>query len=79
MNQQSKTLLNAIACIVIFVAFMGIFSALGIVMLVVGIYWAFQLAFTAYWWVSLIVMIGLLAAYVIGLVTALHYIERKTI
>lgn len=77
MNPSYRTIINIAVCVAVFVTFMGIFGALGIALLVIGIFWAFQFAFTSMWWLSLIIMIALLAVYVVGLVMALEFIERK--
>lgn len=78
MNLSFRTIINIAVCVAVFVAFMGIFGALGIILLVVGIYWAFQLAFSPLWWVSIIIMLAVLVVYVVALVVSLEFIERKS-
>lgn len=77
MQRKNNTIWRIIGMCVAFVAFMGIFGALGVAMLVVGIYWAFQVFFSVGWWASLLIMFGLLAVYVTALSFALELIRGE--
>jgi hypothetical protein len=79
MIPKSKTIIGAFAIVAVFVSFLALFSTLALVLVVVGIYWAFQLFFAVGWWAALLVMIGVLALYALALSLALEFIERKTI
>jgi hypothetical protein len=71
--------MGALAIVLIFVFFMAFFGTLALTLVVVGIYWAFQLFFSVGWWAALLVMVGVLAIYAAALSVALEFIERKTI
>ena len=77
MQQKNNTIWRIIGLCVAFVAFMGIFGAIGGAMLIVGIYWAFELFFSVGWWASLIVMLCLLALYATALSFALELLRGE--
>lgn len=79
MIPKSKTIMGALAIVLIFVIFLALFGTLALTLCVLGIYWAFQLFFSTGWWAALLVMVGVLAVYAAALSIALEFIERKTI
>lgn len=79
MFPKSKTIMGALAIVLVFVTFLALFSTLALTLVVIGIYWAFQLFFSVGWWAALLVMVGVLAIYAAALSIALEFIERKTL
>lgn len=77
MQRKNNTLWRTLGIALAFVAFLMIFGALGVAMLIVGIYWAFQVFFSVGWWASLLIMFGLLAVYVTALSFALELIRGE--
>lgn len=77
MGSKSSTLIHAIGVILVFGTFMAIFAGIAIALMVVGIFWAFQLFFTVGWWATLLVFIALLAAYATALSFGLALLERN--
>lgn len=67
MNQQNNTIIRKIGAIIAFSAFMAIFSGIAIALMVVGMYWAFQLWFSVGWWATTLCWLGLMALYVVAL------------
>jgi len=78
MNRKHNTLKHEIATILVFIAFVGFFSVLAIMLCIIGTIWAFQLYFSSGWWAALLVMGGMLAIYAFTLSIALEFIERKS-
>ena len=77
MGSKTSTLIHAIGVIIVFSTFMAIFAGIAIALMVVGIFWAFQLFFTVGWWATSLVFIALLAAYATALSFGLALLERK--
>lgn len=77
MGSKTSTLIHAIGVILVFSTFMAIFAGIAIALMVVGIFWAFQLFFSVGWWATLLVFIALLAAYATALSFGLALLERK--
>lgn len=77
MGSKNNTLIHAIGVILVFSTFMAIFAGIAIALMVVGIFWAFQLFFSIGWWATLLVFIALLAAYATALSFGLALLERK--
>ena len=77
MGSRNSTFIHKVGVILVFSAFMAIFAGIAIALMVVGIFWAFQLFFTVGWWATLLVFIALLAAYATALSFGLELLERK--
>lgn len=77
MQSKKHTLWHTMGIVLAFVSFLMIFGALGVAMLIIGIYWAFQVFFTVGWWASLLIMLGLLVVYVTALSFALELIRGE--
>lgn len=77
MKPQNRTLKHVVVCALVFSTFVCIFSAIGMAIMLVGIYWAFQVFFTVDWWASLLVIFGLLVAYITALSFALELLRGE--
>jgi hypothetical protein len=77
MQRKNNTLKHFLVCALVFALFLSIFSGLGLLIMVVGIYWAFQLFFSVGWWAALGVVIVLLVVYVTALAFALELIKGE--
>lgn len=77
MNHKNNTFRHVILCALVFVLFACIFSGLGLALLVIGIYWAFQVFFSVGWWASLLIIFGVLVVYVTALSFALELIKGE--
>lgn len=64
METKNNTFIHAVGFIVACVAFMGLFGAISLAIMFIGIYWAFQLTFTVGWWAGAVTYISLLLAYI---------------
>lgn len=64
METKSNTLAYTIGFVLAFTAFLGLFGAISLATMFIGIYWAFQLTFTVGWWAGAITYISLLVAYI---------------
>lgn len=76
MGRKNNTLIHTIGVILVFSTFMAIFAGIAIALMVVGIFWAFQLFFTVGWWATLLVYIALLAAYATALSFGLELLRK---
>lgn len=76
MKPQNRTLIHALATIVVFGTFLAIFAGVSVALMIVGILWAFQLLFTVGWWATLAAFIVLLVMYVTVLSFGLELMER---
>ena len=67
MENKKSTLIEFAATVIIFLALLGLLGALAVAIMVVGIYWAFEIVFSVGWWASLLVMVGVAAVYLVAL------------
>lgn len=67
MQTKSDTLIHYAATFIIALAFMGMLGALAVGLMVVGIYWAFEIIFSVGWWASLLVMVAVAGLYLAAL------------
>lgn len=77
MQRKKMTIWRIIGIALAFVAFFLVFAAIGVAMLIVGIYWAFQTFFDGNWWLALLIMLGLLAIYATALSFALELLRGE--
>ena len=75
MNRKNHTIWRTLGIAGAFVAFLCIFGVLGVAMMIVGIYWAFETFFSVGWWCSVLIMLGLLVVYVTALSFALELLR----
>jgi len=67
MQSKTNTLMHTFGFVLAFTAFMGLFGAISLALMFIGIYWAFQLTFSVGWWAGAVTFITLLAVYITAL------------
>lgn len=77
MQRKNNTFMRKCGTVIVFAAFMGIFAGIAVLLMFVGIYWAFQLFFSATWWVGLLVFGALLVAYIMALRFGLKLLRKE--
>lgn len=76
MQTKTNTFIHYAATFIIIVAFVGVLCALAAAIMMVGIFWAFEILFSIGWWASLLVMLSVAGIYIAALFAGCKLIEK---
>lgn len=76
MERKNRTLLHAIGVVIVFATMLAIFTGISITLMIVGIYWTFQLFFSVAWWAGIVAYAALLVAYCAALRFGLKLLRK---